>query len=119
MNTPSLSVSSPRRANGSWRRIMLMPSTTSLLARHQRGAFGPAAVNVDECQAVHEIALMRPAAVLHQVGLAVARRRFIPVGKSTYRYALSDGRAQRPSGDAAPARWLPAPAARAGRWSSR
>ncbi len=74
-----------------------MASTTSLLARHQRGAFGPAAVNVDECQAVHEIALMRPAAVLHQVGLAIARRRFIRVGKSPYRYALSEGRANAPA----------------------
>ena len=38
MKTLSLSVSSPRSKNGSWRRIMLMPSTTRVCSRTTKAA---------------------------------------------------------------------------------
>jgi hypothetical protein len=70
----------------------------SLFAYHERRAFGPAAVDVGQSQGVYEIALMLdPAAVLHQVGLAVSRRRVTPIGKGAHRYALLDRRADPPA----------------------
>ena len=63
----------------------------------------PAAADVGEHQAVHEVAIgLAATAVLDHVDLEEARRRVTPVGEGAHRHAAADGRAHTGSAPALP-----------------
>src|SRR5439155_4662387 len=76
-------------------RDLLKPLDHQHLVAHAHGdAFGPAAGDVGEHQAVNVVAVgLRAAAVFDHVDLEEARWWIAPVGEGAHRNAASDGRA--------------------------
>ena len=119
MKALSLSVSRPRKANGSRLRDRADAMHHQTLFTHRKsGAFGPAAVNIGQGQGVNIVpALFAAAAMFDHIALAIARRRIAPSGKGAHRHALSDGRARAPAAPACASGSFAFRVVTAGRWS--